>query len=181
MLVIYRALLAGFGAVIMSSAAVAADLPAPVKAKMALYSAKLVEWAATPAIVSAVKDANAKGGPIPGMSNAKWDDLADDDPQVQALLKSAVSAQLQKWEADKNINKLFLRDEKGNMVAGSSKTLIFTAINRPTVKTALTGQIYVAEEIKPDPTTQIKSVQLAVPVFDGKKVVGVLHTAITAE
>lgn len=128
-----------------------------------------------------MKDANAKGGPIPGMSNAKWDDLADDDPQVQALLKSAVSAQLQKWEADKNINKLFLRDEKGNMVAGSSKTLIFTAINRPTVKTALTGQIYVAEEIKPDPTTQIKSVQLAVPVFDGKKVVGVLHTAITAE
>ena len=96
-------------------------------------------------------------------------------------MKSAVSAQLQKWEADKNINKLFLRDEKGNMVAGSSKTLIFTAINRPTVKTALTGQIYVAEEIKPDPTTQIKSVQLAVPVFDGKKVVGVLHTAITAE
>ena len=79
MLVIYRALLAGIGAVIMSSAAVAADLPAPVKAKMALYSAKLVEWAATPAIVSAVKDANAKGGPIPGMSNAKWDDLADDD------------------------------------------------------------------------------------------------------
>lgn len=39
MLVIYRALLAGIGAVIMSSAAVAADLPAPVKAKMALYSA----------------------------------------------------------------------------------------------------------------------------------------------
>ncbi|MBS1209505.1 MAG: hypothetical protein H6R19_1903 [Proteobacteria bacterium] len=178
---ISRLFFAAMSVFVVSFAASAAELPATIKAKMGQYSAKLVEWAANPLLVSAVKEANAKGGPIAGMSNAKWDDLADNDPQVQALLKSPASMQLQKWEEDKSINKLFLRDEKGNMVGGSSKTLIYNAINRPTVKTALTGQVYVADEIKPDPTTQIKSVQVAVPVFDGKKVIGVLHTAITAE
>jgi hypothetical protein len=158
-----------------------AGLPAAVKAKMDQYSGILTGWAADPLVVNAVKAANAKGGSLPGMTNSKWEDLPDGDPQVQGLLKSPLSLQLQKWEADKNINKLFVRDEKGNMVGGSAKTLIFNAINRPTVKVSLTGKIYVADEVKPDPTTQIKSVQLAVPVLDGNKVIGVLHTAITAE
>lgn len=165
----------------ISTIGLAADLPASVKTKMDQYTAKLAEWATNPLVVNAVKEANAKGGSVPGMTNAKWEDLPDNDPQALTLLNSPLSKQLQAWEADKNINKLFVRDEKGNMVGGSAKTLIFNAINRPTVKVSLTGKAYVADEVKPDPTTQIKSVQLAVPVWDGKKVIGVLHTAITAE
>lgn len=166
---------------IVSANISAADLPTAVKTKIETYRVKLVQWATSPLVVNAVKEANTKGGPLPGMTNAKWDDLPDSDPQVQSLLKSPLSQQLSKWEEDKNINKLFVRDSKGNMVGGSTKTLIFNASARATVKQALTGQIYIADEIKPDPTTQVKSVQLAVPVLDGGKAIGVLHTAISAE
>jgi hypothetical protein len=165
----------------LAAATNAAELPENTRKKIEIYRVKLIEWAANPLVVKTVKDANAKGGPLPGMSNAKWDDLPNTDPQVLSLLKSPLSQQLGKWEEDKNINKLFVRDNKGNMVGGSEKTLIFNASARPTVKQALTGQIYIADEVKPDPTTQIKSVQMAVPVLDGGKAIGVLHTAISAE
>lgn len=177
----YRQSLALIMTCALSTMASAADLPENTRKKIEVYRAKLVEWAANPLVIKTVKEANAKGGSLPGMTNAKWDDLPNTDPQVQSLLKSPLSLQLGKWETDKNINKLFVRDGKGNMVGGSEKTLIFNASARPTVKQALTGQIYIATEIKPDPTTQIKSVQLAVPILDEGKAIGVLHTAISAE
>ncbi|KAF0102907.1 MAG: hypothetical protein FD187_730 [bacterium] len=158
-----------------------AELPANIAAKVETYKKKLVEWAANPTIVSAVKEANAKGGPIPGMTNGKWDGLAETDPVVTAILATPASKLVKQWEADKGINKLFVRDEKGNMVAGSEKSLIYNAAARPPFKEALKGKAWAADEIKPDPTTQVKSVHASAPVLDGGKVIGVLHTAITAE
>jgi hypothetical protein len=158
-----------------------AALPANVQAKVDTYKKKLVDWAANPAIVKAVKEANAKGGMIPGMNNGKWDELADSDPQVTAILSTPASRLVIQWEADKGINKLFVRDEKGNMVAGSGKSLLYNAASRPPVKEAMKGAAWNADEIKPDPTTQIKSVHVSAPVLDGGKVIGVLHSAVTAE
>ena len=43
------------------------------------FKKKLVEWAANPAVITAVKESNAKGG-VASVSNAKWNDLADADP-----------------------------------------------------------------------------------------------------
>jgi hypothetical protein len=110
----------------------AAALPAELHAKVEVYKKKLVEWAANPALVKAVKESNAKGGPLPGMTNGKWDELADKDPQVLGILANPASKLVQQWEADKGINKLFVRDEKGNMVAGSGKSLIYNAAARKT-------------------------------------------------
>lgn len=171
-------LLAGL---IMAVPGARAELPGPMKAKVETYKKKLVDWAAHPAIVKAVKDANAKGGPLPGMTNGKWDELADNDPQVVGLLSNAASKQVSQWEADKGINKLFVRDQKGNMVAGSAKSLLYNAAARPPVKEAMKGKPWNADEIKPDPTTQIKSVHVSAPVLDGGEVIGVIHTAVTAE
>lgn len=158
-----------------------AELPGPIKTKVEAYKTKLVEWAAHPVIVKAVKDANAKGGPLPGMTNGKWDELAETDPQVVGLLSNPASKQVSQWEADKGINKLFVRDQKGNMVAGSAKSLLYNAAARPPVKEAMKGKPWNANEIKPDPTTQIKSVHVSAPVLDGGAVIGVIHTAVTAE
>ncbi len=163
-----------------ASLAVAA-LPADMQAKVEAYKKKLVDWAANPVIVKAVKEANAKGGMIPGMNNGKWDELADSDPLVTGILSTPASKLVKQWEADKGINKLFVRDEKGNMVAGSAKSLIYNAAARPPVKEAMKGKAWNAEEIKPDPTTQIKSVHVSAPVLDGGQVIGVIHTAVTAE
>ena len=174
------ALLLSAGLLIQSTKA-QAELPAALDGKVQQYKKKLVDWAANPALVKAVKDANAKGGSIPGMTNGKWDELAESDPQIQAILSSPASKLIQQWEADKGINKLILRDEKGNMVAGSAKALIYNAAARPPVKEAMKGKPWNADEVKPDPTTQIKSVHISAPVLDGGKTIGVLHSAVTAE
>ncbi len=158
-----------------------AELPAAVQAKVDQYKKKLVDWAAHPTIVQAVKDSNAKGGPIPGMNNGKWDALSDKDPLVTALLSSPASKLVNQWEGDKGINKLFIRDEKGNMVAGSEKSLIYNAAARPPFKEAMKGKPWGGNKIQPDPTTQIKSVHASAPILDGGKVIGVIHTAVTAE
>jgi hypothetical protein len=152
-----------------------------MQAKVETYKKKLVDWAANPVIVKAVKEANAKGGMIAGMTNGKWDEIADTDPAVTGILATPASKLVTQWEADKGINKLFVRDAKGNMVAGSGKSLIYNAAARPPVKEAMKGKAWSADEIKPDPTTQIKSIHVSAPVMDGGAVIGVIHTAVTAE
>jgi hypothetical protein len=158
-----------------------AGLPADIEAKAEVYKKKLVDWAANPVIVKAVKEANAAGGAIPGMTNGKWDELAETDPLVNGMLATPASKLIKQWEADKAINKLFVRDAKGNLVAGSGKSLIYNASARPPVKEAMKGKPWNADEIKPDTTTQIKSVHVSAPILDGGKVIGVIHTALTAE
>lgn len=165
-------------AVVLSGPALA-DLPADVQAKVDTYKKKMVGWAANPQIVAAAREANGK--PDGGMTNAKWDELEDNSAPVKQTTGSAVSGVLKDWEKDSNINKLFLRDAKGNVVAGTNKTLLFNASTRPHIASALKGTVAQAKEIKPDPSTQVKSVQVAVPVLDGDKVIGVLHTAVTAQ
>ncbi len=162
----------------LASAANAA-LPAEIQLKVDSYKRTLSEWAADPLVVKTTNEANARGSA--GMSNAKWDELADNDPAIQATVTSPVSQKLRKWEEDKGINKLYLRDKNGNVIAGVTRTTLFNAAKRPHIASALKGEMAHTDEIKPDPSTQVKSVQLAVPVLDAGKVIGVLHTAISAE
>jgi hypothetical protein len=67
------------------------------------------------------------------------------------------------------------------MVAGSGKSVIYNASARPPIKEAMKGKPWNADEVKPDPTTQLKSVHVSAPVMDGGAVIGVIHTAVTAE
>ncbi|MCK6373629.1 MAG: cache domain-containing protein [Zoogloea sp.] len=161
----------------LGAAPARSELPAELKTRVEAYQKKMIEWAAHPSMVKAVKDANAAS---PVMTNSRWDDLPDTDPAVKATISGPVSDQLKKWEEDKNINKLFLRDGKGQVVAASSRAFLYNAANRPHVAAALKGQAFHAQEIKPDPATQVKSVQVAVPVLDGGKPIGVLNAAVTA-
>lgn len=162
------------------SSAQADPITPEVQAKVETYKKKLQEWAANPTVVAAVKEANAKGGAIPGMTNSKWDELADTDPAVKGLQTSALGKYLSKLEEDKGINKLYVRDEKGNLVAGSSKPLLFNNAARPPFKNAIAGKVFSEAEAKTDPTTQEKSVQASAPIMDGGKPIGVIHTAVSA-
>jgi len=158
----------------------AADLPADVGTKVAAATKQLVQWAADPAIVAAVREAN--GHDAGGMNNGKWADVADADPAVKAILGGKVGAQIIKWEAaNDGINKLVLRDQKGNVIAASAKPLLFNNASRPQFANAMKGQAWAASEVKADPTTQVPSVQLGVPVLDGGKTIGVLHAGVSAK
>lgn len=161
--------------------ACAADaLPPAAQAKVETYKGKLVGWAAHPAIVAAVREVNAKGG-LPGMTNGKWNDLDEKDPTVTAFETSKAGVLIKQWEADPGINKLVLRDERGNLVAASTKPLIYNNASRPAFSQPIKGHVWAASEIRPDPTTGVKSVQAGVPVMDGDKVIGVIHAGITTE
>ena len=163
------------------SNAQANSLAPEVQAKIETYKKKLVEWAANPGIVAAAKAANSKG-PLAGMGNAKWTDLEEKDPVVLAFQENEAGKILSKFDQDKGISKLYLRDEKGNLVAASNKPLLFNNLSKPWISTPLKdGKPWSATEIKPDPATQVKGVHLSVAVLDGGKAIGVLHTSVIAE
>jgi len=159
--------------------ATAEPIPPDVQVKVDKYKQKLVEWAANPVIVAAIKEANAKGPG--GMNNGTWDDLKDDDPKVKALQTSAAGKMLLKWEEDKGINKLYIRDEKGNLAASSNKALLFNNVSRPQFSNSIKGQVWAANEMKPDPTTQVMSVQISVPIMDGGKPIGVMNSSVSSK
>ena len=169
------------GMVLMISPAVASgSLPPAQQAKVEQYKQKMTEWAADPAIVAAVREANAKGS-LAGMSNSKWLEVDEKSPTSQAFTTSKAGLMMKKLEEDKQINKLVVRDEKGNLVAASTKPLLYNNAVRPVYINGMKGQPWSAGSVLPDPTTQVKSVQASVPVMDGGKVIGVLHAGITSE
>jgi len=152
-----------------------------LQAKVDKAKKKLAEWASNPVVIAAAKESNAKGG-IAGMTNAKWDELNENDPIVKATQNSAAGKQCKKWEEEeKGVNKVTVFDEKGNMVASSAKTLLYNAANRPAIAGALKGDVWQAPEVKPDPTTQKKSVNIAAPIKDGGKVIGLINAALDAQ
>lgn len=169
-------LLAAF--IIFYAMGVNAALTSELADKVETYKKKLAEWAADPIIVNAVKEANAKGG-IPGMNNAKWEELSENDPQVTALLNNEAAKLTKKLEREnERLVKLYVRARDGHLIAGSNKPLIYNVSSRPTYKNAIGGQPWAADEVKADPAMQIKSVQLSVPIMNDGKVIGILHTAV---
>ena len=179
--IIFSQFLLGAVLAIGGLSAVHAELAPDVQAKVDAYKKKLIDWAANPTIVAAAKESNSKGGLAPGLSNSKWDDLADTDAVVKGFQASAAGKLVTQWEADKVLDKLYVRDEKGNLVAGSNKPLLYNNANRPPFANPFKGQPWAAGEVKPDPTTQKKSVQLGVPIMDGGKPIGVLQTAVLVD
>lgn len=174
---LFAAALVAVGFVVSTASAA---LPPDVQAKVDKAKTRLVALAADPGVIAAIKEANAKGEA--GMSNGKWVDLPDSDAFIQALLKSKVSLQIAKWEQeDDNINKLLLRDQKGNLVGASVRPLIWNNATRPVFAQALKGQAWAADEVKPDTSTQVPSVHVSAPVLDHGKPIGVLHGAVTAK
>jgi hypothetical protein len=167
-------------AVAMAFPVQAGELPADVAAKVTAVTKQLVQLATDPAIVSAVKEAN--GREVGVMNNGKWADIADSDAAVKAITGSKVGVQIAKLEsANTAVNKLVLRDQKGNVIGASAKPLLFNNASRPQFANAMKGQPWAGNEVKPDPTTQIPSVQVGVPVLDGGKAIGVLHAGVSAK
>lgn len=166
---------------VASVAAIADDITPKMQAKIETYKKQAATWAADPAIVKAVKDANAKG-PIPGMANAKWRELKETDPVVQEFITSPTGQLLTKWmNADaKGINKIVLSGDKSQRVAFTSMPAIYLGKGKPNFDEAMGGKLWQQPETKPDPSTNIDTVQIAAPVQDGSDVIGVLLVSLTA-
>ena len=170
-----------FGVVVFASNAAHGDITPDLQAKVDKAKKKLVEWAANPVAISAAKESNAKGG-IAGMTNSKWDELNENDPIVKGIQNSAAGKLCKKWEGDeKGVNKVTIFDEKGNLVASSTKTLLYNAANRPAILGALKGEVWQAPSVKPDPSTQKNSLNISAPIKDGGKIIGLINAAVDAQ
>jgi len=172
-----------FGAMILASwvgAAWAADITPKMQTKIDTYKKQAATWAADPAIVKAVKESNALG-PIPAMGNAKWRELKETDPIVSGFVSSPTGQLLTKWmSADaKGINKVVLTGNKSHRVAFTSMPAIYIAKGKPNFDEAFDGKLWNQGESKPDPSTDIDTVQIAAPVKDGGDVIGVLLVSLT--
>ena len=160
----------------------AGDITPKMQPKIDQYKTQAMTWAADPLIIQAVKDSNAQG-PIAGMGNAKWRELKDTDPVVQGFVTNPAGQLVTQWmNADaKGINKIVLSGEKSQRAAFTSMPAIYLGKGKPNYDEAIGGKAWQQGETKPDPSTNIDTVQIAAPVKDGGKVIGVLLVSLTVE
>lgn len=160
----------------------AGDITPKMQPKIDTYKKQAAAWAADPLIVQAVKDANVKG-PIDGMGNAKWREMKETDPVVAGFVTNPAGQLLTKWmNADaKGINKIVLSGAKSQRVAYTSMPAKYLGKGAPNFDDSMAGKVWQQGESKPDPSTNIDTVQIAAPVKDGGKVIGVLLVSLTAD
>lgn len=168
-------------AVIVTTPVWAADVTPKMQPKIDTYKKQAAVWAMDPVIVKAVKESNAKG-PIPMLGNAKWRELKESDPIVKGLVDNPAGQRLIKWmNADaKGINKIVLSGDKSHRVAFTSMPAIYIGKGKPNFDESFSGKVWQQGESKPDPSTNIESVQVSVPVKSGNDVIGVLLVSLTA-
>lgn len=163
-----------------------ASFAAPITPKMQpnidQYKRQAALWAAEFAIVQAVKEANVKG-PIAGLDNAKWRTLKEADPVVQSFITSPSGELLMRWMEDdtRGINKIVLSGAQGQRVAFTAKPALYLANGLPNFDAAMNGENWQQSESKPDSRNNIDTVQIAVPVKDDNKVIGVLLVNLNAD
>jgi len=160
------------------STVTAGELNAKTQGKVDAYKQKLATWAQDPDVISAVKQANQKSAK---MDNARWNGMSKTDAQVLSYQSSSAGKKLTGWNKDKSLGKLFLRDKKGNYVAGSKKPAIYNIASRPAFSKSEPGQGWNSTKIKPDPTTNLASIQVSYPVISDGKKIGVIHTSVIVE
>lgn len=168
----------------LASTVARAALPADVAARVAHYKKVLVEWSHNPVFVAALKSAEATpGGLIPGMTNVKWLEVADNDARAQLFQTSTAGALTKRLVAENPaIDKLYLRDTEGFLIASSNKPLLYNNSGAPVFKKTMAARTpWSANSIKPDTTTQKNGVHVGVPVFDHGKLIGMLHTSVVAK
>ena len=177
-----RMLLTAISLLLATTPVLAGDITPKMQPKIDQYKKQAVAWAMDPLLVQSVKEANAQG-PIPGMGNAKWRELKENDPQVLSFVTNPAGQMLTKWmNSDaKAINKIVLSGAKSQRVAFTSMPAIYLGKGKPNFDEAIDGKVWQQGETKPDPSTNIETVQIAAPVKDGGKVIGVLLVSLTAD
>lgn len=154
-----------------------ADISPELKAKVEVYKKKMIEWAKNPVLIKAIE----QNQPLTNMSLIEWTNLPDNDPAVRVFETNEAGKLLYTLTKENpGIGKLYLRDAKGYLVAADDKPLFYNNSKNPVFLNTIGGKPWYANEIKPDPTTQVPGVHLAVPVLDGGKVIGLLHTTVVA-
>jgi hypothetical protein len=150
-----------------------------MQAEIDRQKAVVAEWAADPAVVSAVKEQNARG-PLPEMDNARWKVTRRSDALVKGFQASAAGRFLRgRLEAaGGTFNEAFLNASRGEKVAFVEKTTSYIHVGQAKFDVPFgTGKPW---QGKPefDESSQTYAVQVSVPVLGDGRTIGVLVVGI---
>lgn len=170
------------GLLLVAAAAPAAalEITPAVQAEIDKQIALVAEWAADPIVVAAVKEQNTKG-PIAGMDNAKWKATRRSDPAVQALVNNPAGKLLkQKIQASGGgLDKAFVSAAQGEKVAFAEKTISYVHKGQEKFDAPMsTGKPWHMQKPWFDESLQGYAIQVAVPVLDGGKPIGVIVASV---
>ncbi len=144
-------------------------LQAKVDARMGAIRA----LAAEPAIVQAVKAANANTpADHAGMTQEKWAALSVLDPLVRAFTRNEAAAVLKARKTDE-VSEAFVSAASGIKVAFLSKPTSWSHKGKPKHDVPMSGRTWQGE-IEMDESTGTQQIQVAVPVVDGGRPIGSL-------
>jgi hypothetical protein len=131
------------------------------------------QLAADPAILSAVKAANAApSAEVQAMTNEKWKTLTVLDPFVRSFAKNDAGKFL-KSKQDDSVGEAFVSAANGTKVAFIAKTTLWNHTGKPKHDLPMTGKTWQGE-VSVDDSTGIEQVQISVPVLDDGKPIGSL-------
>jgi len=168
------------GLILAVMAAQAFDMTPAAQAEIDRQKAAVVSWAAHPVVVAAVRDQNSRG-PIAGMDNAKWKSVLRSDPIVQRLATSPAARFLQARieGSGGGLDKAFINAAQGEKVAFAEKTISYLHKGQEKFDAPMaTGRPWQMAQPWFDESLQGYAIQVAAPVIDGGKVVGVVVASV---
>ncbi len=155
--------------VALAQGAVAQSLQAKIQARMPAIRA----LAADPAVVQAVKAANANPpAEYASMTQEKWASLSVLDPAVRAFTKNEAAGAIKAKRTDE-MTEVFVSSANGCKVAFLSKPTNWSHRGMPKHQVPMSGKTWEGQP-ETDESTGTLDVQVAVPVVDGAKPIGSL-------
>jgi hypothetical protein len=162
-------LFVGAGPALRAADALDAAVQAKVDAKV-----KIIEtWAADPVVLKAVQAHNTSLPPdSAAMTQDKWKALSVLDPFVRAFQKNE-AGQFLKFRQDATVSEAFLSGADGLKVAFINKPTSWSHAGKPKHDIPMGGKTWQGP-VELDESTGSQQLQVAVPVTEGGKSVGVL-------
>ena len=156
----------------------AADLDAAQQGKVDAKVKEIQLWAATPAIVDAVKAYNSGKSPeAAAMDQTKWAGLSVIDPFVRNLTKNP-AAELLKTKKGEVVSEAFVSGADGGKVAFLGKPTNWSHKGKPKHEQPMSGKNWQGP-VEIDESSGLQQVQVAVPVVDGGKPIGSLVVGLS--
>jgi hypothetical protein len=161
-----------------SQLAGASGLDAALQAKVDAKVKEIQSWAATPAVVDAVKAYNtAKSPEAAAMDQGKWAGLSVIDPFVRSLTKNPAAEVLKAKKGDV-VSEAFVSGADGGKVAFLGKPTNWSHKGKPKHDQPISGKTWQGP-VEIDESSGLQQVQVAVPVIDGGKPVGSLVVGLS--
>lgn len=161
-----------------SQLAGAAGLEAGMQGKVDAKVKEIQSWAASPAVVDAVKAYNAAKSPeAAAMDQGKWAGLSVIDPLVRGLTKNA-AAEFLKGKKGEVVAEAFVSGADGGKVAFLGKPTNWSHKGKPKHEQPMSGKPWQGD-VEIDESSGLQQVQVAVPVVDGGKPIGSLVVGLS--